>query len=181
MHSKCFTSEEKEKSRPTPGTASPPPKMRSHKLRAKGHCPAKTRFQSCLTAAAPASTISLRRGIPAPGSCRSLVETPKPPRAEWEGRCPASTSHPCHARGDCPHHLVTWPEHRLPAQRERAWSLGKKKARKPQRSWVEAHLLQQPPPSCIRLLLKAEINSAPHAHPYFSFHLALCTCAKAIK
>lgn len=50
MHSKCFTSEGKEKSRPTPGTASPPPKMRSHKLRVKGHCPAKTQFQSCLTA-----------------------------------------------------------------------------------------------------------------------------------
>lgn len=49
MNSKCFTSEGKEKSRPTPGTASPPPKMRSHKLRVKGHCPAKTQFQSCLT------------------------------------------------------------------------------------------------------------------------------------
>ena len=50
MRSKCFTSEGKEKSRATPGPASPLLKTRSHKLRVKGHHPAKTQFQSCLAA-----------------------------------------------------------------------------------------------------------------------------------
>lgn len=60
-------------------------------------------------------------------------------------------------------------------------TLGGKIAQNPHRHWVEACLFQQPPPPDIRFLLKAEINSAPHIHLYFSFHLALCTCTKAIK
>lgn len=84
-----------------------------------------------------------------------------------------SSSHPCHTEGDRPHHLLTW-QGTSPV-------LGGKKTQKSQRSWVEACLLQQLPPSGIRLLLEAEINSAPHGHPYFSFHLDLCTCTKAIK
>lgn len=58
---------------------------------------------------------------------------------------------------------------------------GKTKAQKPQKIWVEARLFPQPPPPCISLLVKPEINSTPHTHPYFSFRLALCTCTKAIK
>lgn len=52
--------------------------------------------------------------------------------------------------------------------------LGQKKALKAHRSWVGAHSWQQPSP-----LDKAERNAAPHLD--FSFHLALCTCTKAIK
>jgi len=52
--------------------------------------------------------------------------------------------------------------------------LGQKKALKAHRSWVGAHSWQQPSP-----LDKAERNAALHLD--FSFHLALCTCTKAIK